>query len=125
MQNRGGRVKNRGDCRSSRKRLMGVAIGASCALSVAGCASGPVYSAQPKGSAAFVTAEIAINGQTAATTHEIKCFQDDWSHTIEAGNRDSGVRMVVGTGDKLTAKSVVLTNVGGFTGSFIENQIGK
>jgi hypothetical protein len=33
--------------------------------------------------------------------------------------------MVLGTGDKVTAQSVVLTNVGGFTGSFVTKQIGK
>jgi lipoprotein LpqH len=103
-----------------------VAIGAaSCAVSVASCAAGPSYSTQPKGSVPNVTAEITINGNVAANTHDIRCYQDGWNHTVEAGTRDSGVKMVLGTGDKVTAKSVVLTNIGGFTGSFIENQIGE
>jgi lipoprotein LpqH len=118
---------------SSRKRLIGAAAVISCAMSVGGCASGPSYSAQPKGSISLVTAEFTINGKPAGSTHEIQCFQDDWNHTIETGNPDSGVRMVVGMADKVspdktvmrvTARSVVLTNVGGFSGSFIENQIG-
>ncbi|HZQ31099.1 MAG TPA: lipoprotein LpqH, partial [Mycobacterium sp.] len=36
----------------------------------------------------------------------------------------SGTKFVVDAGDTLKAKSVVITNVGGFTGSVFENKIG-
>jgi lipoprotein LpqH len=103
-----------------------VIVGAvSCVATVASCAGGPVNSSQPKGSLPTITAQMTVNGKPAVTTHDVRCSQDGWSHTIEAGSKESGVQMVVGTGDKVTAQSVVLTNVGGFTGTFVANQIGK
>jgi hypothetical protein len=64
-----------------------------------------------------ITAEITVNGKSAGTTHDVRCSQDGWSHTIKTGNKDSGVTLVVDTKDAVVARSVVLTNVGGFTGA--------
>jgi ipoprotein LpqH len=95
-----------------------VIVGAvSCAVTMGGCSSGPANSQQPKGSVPVVTAEVMVNGQPAGTTHQIKCTQDGWIHTIETGNKDSGVTMVVDTESAPVARSVVLTNIGGFTGT--------
>src|SRR6201999_1497476 len=103
-----------------------VVIGAvACTAAVASCSSGPTNSSQPKGSVPLSTAEISVNGKPAGTTREVRCSQDGWSHTIATGNKDAGMQMVVGTGDAVTPRSVVLTNVGGFSGSFVQNQIGK
>ena len=107
-------------------RVLVVAVAAGCAVvGIAGCSSGPANSPQPPGSVPVGTAQVTINGQSTGTTHEIKCTQDDWMHTIITGNDKSGVKVVVDTGNAVTAKSVVITNVGDFTGSMLENQIGK
>jgi hypothetical protein len=81
------------------------------------CSSGPANTPQPKGSLPIITAEVIVNGQPAGTTHEIKCSQDGWIHTVETGNKDSGVTMVVDTEKAPIARSVVLNNIGGFTGT--------
>jgi hypothetical protein len=68
---------------------------------------------------------VTVNGQSAGTTHTVECSQDGWTHTIKTGDEKSGVRVVVETGDSVTAKSVVITNVGEFTGSVWEDKIGN
>jgi hypothetical protein len=92
---------------------------------IAGCSSEPANSKQPPGSLPIRTAQVVINGQSAGTTHEIRCTQDGWTHTIQTGNENSGVKLVVDTGRSINAKSVVITNVAGFSGSVWENNIGK
>jgi ipoprotein LpqH len=68
---------------------------------------------------------MTVNGQAAGTTHAVSCTQDGWMHTIKTGDANSGTRIVVDTGGAVSAESVVITNVGGFTGTFVVNQIGK
>jgi hypothetical protein len=72
-----------------------------------------------------VTAQVTVNGQSAGTTHEVRCTQDGWTHTITTGDDKSGVRLVVDAGDTVSARSVVITNVGDFNGSVWEDKIGK
>jgi ipoprotein LpqH len=111
---------------SSRNRLIGVlAAAVLCAGSLAGCSKEPANSPQPPGALPPVTAQMIVNGQAAGTTHTVSCTQDGWMHTIKTGDDKSGVTFVVDTGAKISAKSVVITNVGGFSGNFLENQIGK
>jgi ipoprotein LpqH len=92
---------------------------------VAGCSSTPANSPQPPGSLPPATAQVTVNGQSAGTTHAVACTQDGWMHTITTGDNKSGVRVVVNTGDTITATSVVITNVSDFTGTVLENKIGK
>ena len=92
---------------------------------IAGCSSKPGTSPQPPGSLPPVTAQITINGKSTGTTNAIRCTQDGWMHTIETGDDQSGVRVVVSTGDTITAQSVVINNVGDFNGSVWQNNIGK
>jgi len=92
---------------------------------VAGCSSKQGTSSQPPGSLPPVTASITINGQSAGTTKDVRCWQDGWMHTIETGDDNSGVRVVVTTGDDVTAQSVVINNVADFNGSVWPNDIGK
>ena len=108
---------------SSQKRFTVVAAAAIAA--VAGCSSTPPNSHQPSGSLPFRTAQVSVNGQPAATTHKIDCSQDGWMHTLKTGDDKSGVTVVVDTGDTVSAESVVITNVGDFTGSVYQNKIGK
>jgi ipoprotein LpqH len=108
------------------KRFVVVAVATCCAVAgIAGCSSNSANSRQPAGSLPPATAQVTVNGQSAGTTHRLDCSQDGWFHTIKTGDAKSGVTVVVGTGDNVTAKSVVITNVGDFTGSVWENKIGK
>jgi ipoprotein LpqH len=72
-----------------------------------------------------MTAQMTVNGQAAGTTHAVSCTQDGWLHTIKTGDQNSGTTVVVNTGDTISAQSVIITNVGGFSGTFLANQIGK
>src|ERR1700747_1632172 len=107
--------------RSQKRSVLAVAAIAA----VAGCSSTPANSHQPSGSLPTTTARVSVNGQPASTTHKIDCSQDGWMHTIKTGDDKSGVTVTVDTGDAVRAESVVITNVGDFTGSVYENKIGK
>ncbi|MBV8965869.1 MAG: lipoprotein LpqH [Mycobacteriaceae bacterium] len=72
-----------------------------------------------------MTAQVTVNGQSGGTTRAVECTQDGWTHTIKTGDDKSGVTVVVDTGGTVTARSVVITNVGDFTGSVWGTQIGK
>jgi ipoprotein LpqH len=109
--------------KSSPKRFAVVAVAVISAL--AGCSSAPPTSRQPPGSLPPTTAQVTVNGQSAGTTHHVECTQDGWMHTIKTGDDKSGVTVTVDTGDAVRAESVVITNVGDFTGSVYENKIGK
>jgi hypothetical protein len=103
-----------------------VVAAACCAVAgIAGCSSKPEDSPQPPGSLPPVTAQVTVNGQSAGPTHEVQCTQDGWTHKITTGDDKSGVVVVVDSGDTISAKSVVITNVGNFNGSVWENQIGN
>ena len=92
---------------------------------LAGCSSEPGTSPQPPGSLPPVTASVTINGKSAGTTNQVRCWQDGWLNTIETGDQNSGVRVVVTSGDQLKAESVTINNVGDFNGSAWQNNIGR
>ena len=100
-------------------------VAVAAVAAVAGCSSTIPNSHQPPGSLPFTTAQVSVNGQPASTTHKIDCSQDGWLHTLKTGDDKSGVTVVVNTGDTVRAESVVITNVGDFTGSVYGSRIGK
>ena len=72
---------------------------------------------------------MTINGNTVASRQRVTCSQQantlpgsqpQWYWTIVVGDREvSGVRALLnGSGDKLTAESVHILNLGGFTGTY-------
>jgi len=80
---------------------------------------------------------VTINGQDAGTTHSVDCNQAEQYFTITTGDRAvrgastltaNGVTAVVestDSGSKMAAKSVQIRNVGGFTGSYWQGQVGN
>lgn len=107
-------------------RFVVVAVAACGAVvGVAGCSSSSPDSPRPPGSLPPVTAQVTVNGQSAGATHHLECTQDGWTHTIKTGDDKSGVRVVIDAGDTITARSVVITNIGNFNGSVWEDNIGK
>jgi len=74
-------------------------------------------------------ATVTINGNTVASKQSVTCSQQannlpgskpQWFWTLAVGDRDvSGVRaMLNGSDENLTAESVHILNLGGFTGSY-------
>jgi ipoprotein LpqH len=107
-------------------RFVAIATAAAVVVAgVAGCSSAPKEPPQPSGALPPNTAHITVNGQDAGTTHNVKCDQVEWFHTIETGTATSGVMAQIESGDTVTAKSVQLRSVGGFTGSFWAGKVGK
>lgn len=62
------------------------------------------------------TAQVTINDRNLGTTEAVQCTPAGALTTIETGDQASGVTAVVSTKDELTAESVSINNVGGFTG---------
>ena len=81
-------------------------------------------------------ASVTINGNTVASNQTVTCAQQannlpgadpEWYWTIAVGDRDvSGIKATLnGSTDKLTAESVNIVNLGGFTGTYSRNDGGE
>jgi len=105
-----------------RKRIVVLAAPLVAVTGVAACSSGP-----PPNHPSH--ASVTINGNTVANNQSVTCSQQannlpgskpQWYWTIAVGDREvSGVRaMLNGSGENLTAESVHILNLGGFTGTY-------
>ncbi|WP_448456560.1 lipoprotein LpqH [Mycolicibacterium elephantis] len=90
---------------------------AGAALLLAGCSSNPPEYQPGPGELVAGTAEIEVNGQQAETT-SVQCDTTGPLTTITTGEQTSGVTVMVSNQDELTAESVSINDVGGFTGSY-------
>ncbi len=87
-------------------------------LAAAGCSSPPPEPALQKGELIAGTAKVSVNGQNLGTTKAVKCTPAGTLTTITTGDQSSGITALVSNKDELTAESVGINNVGGFTGSY-------
>jgi hypothetical protein len=94
-----------------------LAIAGATAIAVAGCSSPPPAKPQP-GTLVVGTAQVTVNDADAGTTHAVQCSAAGSLTTITTGDDQSGVTAMVSNEDGLTAESVSIRNVGGFTGSY-------
>ncbi len=69
---------------------------------------------------------MTINGNTVASKQAVRCTQQQWYWTIAVGDQNvSGVKVLLnGSGDKFTAESVHILNLGGFTGMYSKDDGG-
>jgi lipoprotein LpqH len=93
-------------------------VGAAAMLAAAGCASEPPEYQSPPGALVAGTAQVTINGQDTGTTEAVQCSSTGSLTTITTGDQASGVTAMVSSKDELTAESVAINNLGGFTGSY-------
>ncbi|KAA0085546.1 hypothetical protein CIW52_06515 [Mycolicibacterium sp. P9-64] len=84
---------------------------------VAGCSSPPPPTPQP-GTLVIGTAAVTVNGVDAGSTDSVACTTAGALTTITTGDAQSGVTALVSNKDELTAESVSINNLGGFTGSY-------
>jgi lipoprotein LpqH len=103
------------------------AVGAAVLIvGIGGCSSsGPADTPQPPGGLPPNTVHVTVNGQDAGTSKHVKCGQTTQLYTIESGDQNAGVTAMLRFGDKVTAQSVEIRNLAGFTGSFWEGTVGK
>jgi ipoprotein LpqH len=87
------------------------------ACAAAACSSPPAAKPQP-GTLAVGTAQVTVNDANAGTTDAVQCTAAGSLTTITTGDDQSGVTALVSNKDELTAESISIHNLGGFTGSY-------
>jgi hypothetical protein len=87
-------------------------------LALAGCSSPPPEYQPPPGALVAGTAQVTVNGQDAGTTEAVQCNATGSLTTITTGDQTSGVTAMVSNAFGLTAESVGIRDLGGFTGSY-------
>jgi ipoprotein LpqH len=101
------------------KNQFAVAAGVALVIGgIAGCSSAPAPAPAMPGTLAAGTAKVTINDQDAGTTQAVQCLPTGDLTTITTGDDASGVTAVVSSAKKLSASTVEIRNVGGFTGSY-------
>jgi ipoprotein LpqH len=87
------------------------------AVNVAGCAS-------PPPALGTHTAQVTVNGRDTGRAHPISCSQFGWDWKIETLDEAPGFTAMFQTGDTVTAESVEIRELGGFTGSYWQGTVG-
>ncbi|MEO3759339.1 lipoprotein LpqH [Mycobacterium sp. B14F4] len=96
-----------------------VAVTAAVLLTgVAGCST-------PPAALGGTTAKVTINGKSTGGPHPVRCTQSGWSWRIETPDRAKGFTADIGTGDKVVVQSVDFRDLGGFTGTFWQGNLGE
>ena len=91
---------------------------------VAGCSSPPPAKPQP-GTLVVGTAAVTVNDADAGSTDAVACTAAGPLTTITTGDAESGVTALVSNEGELTAETVSIRNLGGFTGSYNAGLGGK
>jgi hypothetical protein len=91
---------------------------AAATLAIAGCSSAPPDYQPAPGTLVAGTAQVTVNGQNIGTTEAVECTAAGSLTTISTGDQTSGITTLVSSEDDLTAETVSINNVGGFTGSY-------
>jgi ipoprotein LpqH len=106
------------------KRFFNATAAALIAAGASACSSSPPAS-PPLGALPAGTARVAIKDKTRPATTAVKCAQIGSLITIATGDTAAGVKALVSNETGLTAKSVTITDLGGFTGSYMKGLDGK
>lgn len=72
------------------------------------------------GELAAGASEVTVSGAIVSRSTSVTCSPEGTVTTIDTGSKDEGTTSTVSSGAGLTARSVVLRNVGGFSGSYWE-----
>jgi lipoprotein LpqH len=92
---------------------------------IAGCSSSPPAAPTQPGALPPGTAQTTINDANAATTYAVTCTPAETLTTINTGDLAAGVTAVVDNERNLDVKMVSIRNLGGFTGTYMEDLQGK
>jgi hypothetical protein len=98
-------------------RILSAAAALAALGVVAGCSSPPPAKPEP-GALVVGTAAVTVNDVDAGTTDAVACSAAGPLTTITTGDTKSGVTALVSNKDALTAETVSIRNLGGFTGSY-------
>jgi lipoprotein LpqH len=100
-----------------KRRCIGVAA-LLIAVVAAGCSSPPAALGNRD-------ARVSINGKATNALQPVTCSQDGRSWTIETTNKEPGFTATIELGDEVTAQAVSIRNLGDFTGTFWNDNLGK
>lgn len=93
------------------------------AVSVGACSSS--HNATAAGTLPGGTAQLTINDEASRQTHTVNCLPMGWLTRITTGDNAVGITAFVSNEHALSAKSVNINEIGGFTGSYVESLQGK
>lgn len=85
---------------------------------VAGCSS-------PPAALSSHDAKVLINGKATNALQPVTCYQTGESWTIETLDKEPGFTATINLGDTVTAETVNIRNLGNFTGTYWEDNLGK
>jgi hypothetical protein len=80
-------------------------------VGLAGCST-------PEPALGGTTAKVTIDGKDTGNPHPVTCKQTGWAWTIANPEKDKNFSAVLDTGDKVSVKSVVFNDFGGFSGTY-------
>lgn len=100
------------------KRRFTAAAALLVALGAAGCSSPPAALGNHD-------AKVMIDGKATNALQPVTCNQTGRSWTIETVDKEPGFTATIQLGDTVTAQTVDIRNLGNFTGTFWEDNLGK
>jgi len=106
-----------------RKWFFNAAAAALVAAGVGACSSPPA--SPPRGALPAGTAEVTINHGTVPTTTAVECMPIGSLTKITTGDSAAGLTALISNQAGLTAKSVSINGLGGFTGSYMDKLDGN
>ena len=86
--------------------------------SLAGCSS-------PPAALSSHDAKVLINGKATNALQPVTCYQTGESWTIETLDKEPGFTATINLGDPVTAEAVNIRNLGNFTGTYWDDNLGK
>jgi hypothetical protein len=106
------------------KRFLNAIAAALIAAGAAACSSSPTASPQP-GALPAGTAKVTINDRALPATTVVKCAPIGSLTTITTGDTAAGVTALISNETGLSAKSISIKGLGGFTGSYMNGLDGN
>jgi hypothetical protein len=85
---------------------------------VAGCSS-------PADALSSHDAKVIINGKSTNALQPVTCYQTGEAWTIETLDKEPGFTATIQLGDNVSAQTVDIRNLGNFTGTYWDGNLGK
>lgn len=100
------------------KRRFPVAAVLLVAVGLAGCSSPPAALSNHD-------AKVIINGKATNAPQQVICSQTGQSWTIQTMDKEPGFTATIRLGDTVTPQAVDIRNLGNFTGTYWDDNLGK
>lgn len=100
------------------KRRLPAAAALLVAVGVAGCST-------PADALGSHDAKVIINGKATNALQPVTCFQTGEAWTIETLDKEPGFTATIQLGDDVKAQVVDIRNLGNFTGTYWDDNLGK